>query len=410
MKRSVLVLALLAAALAPACTPRAPKRQEVVFWHHEDAAAVAAAARAFEAATPGVVVTTRRFAPETYADSLRAALAAGRVPDLCELGAADAEAFLRAGQLSDWSAGVADLRDSLRGWPLAMVGDAIYGLPWLLEPQVLLADRDLLARAKVAGGRPPRTWSELAAAAARIHRLGRGIDGYAIALDDSGSVVPAFLVTAWGHGGGVLSAGLDSSQIESPQNAQALALLAKLRASGRPRTAGELRDGFARGTLGLAIAGAGLRAALPKEARARVVLAPVPAAATGEGPGATLATGELLASFSASRRKEDALRLARFLVHFDRARAVSATTPAMQPSAIMTPGLAAPRGPDAILLANQLATARYVPRSREWPAIARALDASVRDAIEGRASAAEAIGFASAALDSLLPGGRRRAP
>ena len=45
-----------------------------------------------------------------------------------ELSPEQAERFINDGLLSDWSAGVADLKPAVRGWELCSLGDAVYGL------------------------------------------------------------------------------------------------------------------------------------------------------------------------------------------------------------------------------------------------------------------------------------------
>src|SRR5262249_56074556 len=92
---------------------------------------------------------------------------AGHPPDLCELDRDEVARFMDRGWLSDWSAGVADLAPGVRGWELCRLGDALYGLPWLLDTRVLLYNRALLARAGLDSTRAPETWDELHAASAR---------------------------------------------------------------------------------------------------------------------------------------------------------------------------------------------------------------------------------------------------
>jgi maltose-binding protein MalE len=103
----------------------------------------------------------------------------------------------------------------------------------------------------------------------------------------------------------------------------------------------------------------------------------------------------VLASFTHSRRKEDALRLARFLVEPASALALSAAVPEALPSRVDADSVGAfAARPFAAIALRQLATARYTPRLRGWPALEARLGEAVGDVIEGRAGAAAALAAA----------------
>src|SRR5206468_477638 len=108
-----------------------------------------------------------------------------------------------------------------------------------------------------------------------------------------------FMTLAWGNGGELLSARLDSCRIDSPENAAALEFLVSLAPATLVAGSDSIAREFERGRLGLWIADAGF--------------ALVPRPAVDRGTQATLGSGSILASFTRSRRKEDALRFARYL-------------------------------------------------------------------------------------------------
>ena len=60
------------------------------------------------------------------------------------------------------------------------MGDAIYGVPWVLRTRALFYNKTLFARARLDSTRPPETWDELYRAAAAIQRLGHGVHGYGV--------------------------------------------------------------------------------------------------------------------------------------------------------------------------------------------------------------------------------------
>lgn len=391
---------LLAAGCAPA--PKAP--EELVFWQTGAPAALDSLARNFEAANPGLRVRVERIEPGAMADSVAAALAAGRPPDLCELEGEALRALLAAGALSDWSAGAADQRDSLRGWDACRVGDALYGMPWRLSPRLLYWNRDLFARAGLDPDRAPATWDRLLAAAARLHRLRGGVRGIGLEATDSSASVPEFLTFAWGNGAELLSAAGDSARLDSREAREALDFVQRLARGALLADRAALDAEFAAGRLGLRIAGPGLAGRLAREAPAlRFDVAPVP---TREGgPGAPWAGVRVLASFARSRHKEHALRFARFLARPEHSLAAFAADPGGLPANAGADSLAWFRGrPRDARFAAEASRARFAPAHPAWPAMERALGAELAAALRGDVPAESSLVRAAARLAPLAQG------
>jgi ABC-type glycerol-3-phosphate transport system substrate-binding protein len=375
----------------------------VEFWQPYPAAVIDPLVRRFEAENPGLNVHVVTLPAAGAADSLAAAVASGHPPDLCGAGSDDLAPLLTSGALSDWSAGVASLRDSLHGWPLVMLGDAIYGMPWQLHAPALFWNRALFARAGVRGGSAPATWEELSAAAVRIQKLGHGVHGFGLVRSGPDEPLASFLPFAWGNGAEILSAGGDSSRFGSTQTLAALEFLVKLRRASLVGGRDSLEREFAAGRLGMLLAETPLLHRLAaRGAAADFGVALVPCPAGEDGVRASLARGTLLVSFTGSRRKEFGLRLARFLVRPENALAVAAGT---------TGGEAAWAGADSLpwythhparqVLARQLATARFLPRHAAWDSMAVAIDEQVGLALGGRVSAARAVADADERLADL---------
>jgi ABC-type glycerol-3-phosphate transport system substrate-binding protein len=391
---SLLLVALL---LLPAggCVPRRPaERPAVTFWTSWPRAAVAPLLDRFHAAHPGVRVELRELPAGALADSARAAVVGGHPPDLCQLPGEDLGEWLAGGSLSDWSAGVADLRSQLRGWEQCMVGDAIYGLPWTLSAPVLVYDRDLFARAGLDSARAPATWAEVRGAALRVRRLTGVAHGLGLAWGSPAERTASWLPWAFVADGAIPGVGGDSSRIACPGNEEALAFLASLRPALLLAPRDSLERAFVAGRLGMLLADATLAEAAARAGR-RPGAGLVPRPAEASGLSASPASGAVLASFTHSRRKEDALRLARFLVEPASALALSAAVPEALPSRVDADSVGAfAARPFAAIALRQLATARYTPRLRGWPALEARLGEAVGDVIEGRASAAAALAAA----------------
>jgi multiple sugar transport system substrate-binding protein len=398
-------LALLALSCALSCArPRTAKKQEVAFWVSWPVEAIEPLARRFEAENPGILVNLVQLPWEGGADSVAAAIRAGDPPDLCQLHSAQLPAFMAGGSLSDWSAGVADLRPGLRGWGMCMVGDAIYGLPWLLRAQVLFYNRALFARAGLDSTRAPETWGEAQSAAARIQRLRGGAHGYGLPAGAPGASFERIMPYAWGNGGDILSAGLDSSRFDSPENVQALEYLTSLRSAGMVASQDSLEREFVSGRLGLLLANSRLSARLAREAPAlRYGVALVPRPAKDRGTHASIAGGEALVSFTVSRRKEDALRLARYLVRPENAMALATALQSVQPANVGVDTCAWYRArPEQALVLRQYETARFLPNHRQRAAMEDTLQILMDDAMSGRRSAALVVALADSFISNHL--------
>jgi multiple sugar transport system substrate-binding protein len=305
----------------------------------------------------------------------------------------------------DWSAGVADLKQTLRGWSMCSIGDAIYGMPWVLGTRVLFYNKALFARAGLDSSRAPETWDELYAAAAAIDRLG-GVHGYGVQALESQVLFKKFMPFAWGNGGRVLSDDLGSSEFDSPRNVEALEFYLKLREVGLVERQQALDRRFKDGKLGLQISGAWLFRSIARDApRLRYGVALVPRPSREHGTHASFAGGELLVSFSASKNKEDALRLARFLVRPEQVLALAAAAGNVQPAAIGADTSAYYRArPNEQTMLRQFETAITAPNHPAWDEMESAIEDEVGQALRGK-SAARAVADAHARIQVLA---RRR--
>jgi ABC-type glycerol-3-phosphate transport system substrate-binding protein len=383
----------------------AAERPAIAFWTSFPRAAVEPLLARFTAANAGIRVELRELPAGAMADSAAAALAAGHPPDLCQLPGEGLGEWLAGGELSDWSAGVADLRGELRGWEQCMVGDAIYGLPWTLSAPVLVYDRALFAQAGLDSTRAPATWAEVRTAAGRIQRLPGGVGGIGLASGSAAEWARSWLPWAFVNDGGVLSSEADSSRMSRPENEEALAFLSSLRPVALIAPRDSLERAFLSGRVGMLLAEATLAEAAERAGRRPGAgLVPRPSAASPLS--ASPASGAVLVSFTHSRRKEDALRLARFLVEPASTGALVAAVPEALPARVDADSVGAFAGrPFAAVALRQLVTARYTPRLRSWTALEARLGEAVAEAVTGRASPARAL----AAADSFVashPGAR----
>jgi multiple sugar transport system substrate-binding protein len=387
-------IALLAGALASAAAC-APARREVVFWQSWPEATVRPIIDRFEHEHPDVRVRIERFTGPGSRERIAAAIDSGRVPDLCEVGSTWMPQMLATGRLADWSAGTADLRSHLRGWPLCSLGDAVYGIPWVLGTRALFVNTGLLARAGVDTTRMPETWDELRAAAEAVERKG-GAHGFGVQAGEREVLFKKFMPFAWGNGGRILSDDLTTAVFDSPENRAALTFYLGLRDVGVTGTQVELDRMFAQGRLAFVISGAWLLNAVSRDAPGlHLAVALVPRPAIDRGTNASFAGGEVLVSFSASRHKAEALDLARFLARAENAEALAARVRSVQPAATEADTSAFYRArPLESVLVRQFEYAYFPPNHPRWREMEAAIEDAVDRALRDRRPPAEAAAAA----------------
>lgn len=401
---------MLGLALAAACQPAArPAPTEVVFWQSWPLEVVQPLIAKFEAETTGVHVRIERMARNDGPARVMAAMDSARVPDLCELDAAAMPRFLGTGALADWSAGAANLKSTIRGWELCSVGETVYGIPWVLETRALLYERTLFSRARLDPNCGPETWDELQRAAAAIQKLGGGIHGFGMCTAEGRGPFEQFMPLAWGNGGRLLSVSGDSAQFDSPENRAALAFYLGLRKVSTSGSQDALESEFMRGRLGMLLSGPRfLEQLAAKSPDRRYGVALVPRPATGRGIHASIAGGHVLVSFPASKHKEAALRLARFLARPDNVLALAEADRGALPATIGADTAACYRkDPGRQTMIRQLESARFRPGIANWSAMEAAMDSALTLALLDRKSppesaAARASAQAERAIVALL--------
>jgi multiple sugar transport system substrate-binding protein len=384
--RTTMLLAVALAALAGGMACSGSRVQEVVFWQFWPVAELQPLVDKFEQQHPEFDVRVVQLAWQDGEKKITDAIASGEVPDLCEIGSTWMPRLLDTGRLADWSAGTADLRPSLRGWPLCTVGDASYGLPWVLGTRALFYNKALFARAGLDSSRAPETWEELVAAAAAIEKLGGGIRGYGVQGAEPHVLFKKFMPYAWGNGGRILSDDLAVAVFDSPANREALEFYLSLRDVGVMATQEPLDRMFKEGKLGLVLSGAWLLKSIPRDApKLQFGVGLVPRPGLDHGTHGSFAGGQLLVSFHDSKHKEGALQLARFLVAPQNASDLASRMRSVQPATIGAETTAVYRGrPFELVLMRQFETAYFTPNHPRWNDMETAIEEAVARALGDR--------------------------
>ncbi|MFC9630617.1 ABC transporter substrate-binding protein [Streptomyces mirabilis] len=162
----VLVVALLLAGCTGGGNGSAGRRITLRFqslaWQEESVTANKELVKEWNATHPDVKVEYMQGSWETVHDQLLTSFEGGEAPDIIHDASDDLADFAYGGYL-------ADLRDLLparlksdipqRSWQTATFGDGIYGVPFLQEPRVIVANATWLKRAGVRIPTPEHPWS-----------------------------------------------------------------------------------------------------------------------------------------------------------------------------------------------------------------------------------------------------------
>lgn len=398
------VLALLLALALAGCGRGPAETRTVVFWQFSPISAIQPVLDRFHREHPDIEVKVEQLTWQSGREKIVAAVAAGRPPDLAELGSTFLPGLVADSTLIDLTDSIPDLKAALRGWSVAEYRGRAYAIPWMLGTRALYVNADLMRRAGLDPEHPPATWAELANGAARVDRLGSGIRGFGLNSGEREVLFKKFMPFAWGNGGAILDSTLTRSVVFSPENVEALRFFLSLKPHSLLDRQEMLDEAFTRGRLGFTISGPWMLRKLPASApdlHFEVALMPRPAA--GKGTPASFAGAEALGIFRGSKEKAGALTLARFLVREENAMPLYVATGNAFPAAAAaeqdTYFVSHPR--DKIFV-QQLRTAVAPPVHPRWVDIEEILNAELEEAIYGKKSAEAALRSADARITAVL--------
>jgi multiple sugar transport system substrate-binding protein len=406
--RAVVVVAAVAAAaallLAGGCGKREGAAREVVFWQFSPLEAIQPVLARFEAENPGIKVRVEQLTWQSGREKIVAAIAAGRPPDLCELGSTFLPGLVADSTLLDLTDRVTDMRSGLVGWELAGDRGRAYAIPWMLGTRALYWNGDLFRRAGLDPERGPDTWADLARAARQITQRVPDAKGFGMNAGEREILFKKFMPFAWGNGGAILDSSRGRSAFASRQNLEALQFYLSLKPYSLLDRQEMHEEAFAKGRLGMVISGPWLLRKLPEQAPSlefHVGLMPRPAA--DRGTHASFAGAEVLGIFRGSKHPEEAMKLARFLVRPENTMPIFVATgnafPAASASAADSYFVSHPM--DRVFLV-QLQTAVGPPLHPRWVEIEEVVNGELEEAIYGRKPPDAALHSADARIQAVL--------
>ncbi|MFF6778673.1 ABC transporter substrate-binding protein [Streptomyces sp. NPDC012637] len=160
-------------------------RFQSLAWQKESVDANRELVREWNAAHPGIQVDYVQGSWDSVHDQLLTSFEGGEAPDIVHDASDDLADFAYGGYLADLRSLLPErLRAGIpeHSWRSTTFGDGVYGVPFLQEPRMIMANRKLLAEAgvRVPTAERPWTWEEFRAVARDLTAtMGEG--GYAVA-------------------------------------------------------------------------------------------------------------------------------------------------------------------------------------------------------------------------------------
>lgn len=401
---ATLAALLLIVACGAGCGKAGSVKATVVFWQFSPLATIQPILDRYRAENPGVDVQVEQLTWQSGREKIVAAIAAGRPPDLCELGSTFLPGLVADSTLVDLTDSTRDLHADLVGWDAVTFHGNTFAVPWMLGTRALYINEDLFRRAGLDPSKPPTTWAELLNDSRQITQRVPDAKGFGMNAGEREILIKKFMPFAWGNGGDILDSTLTRSVFNSPRNLEALRFYLSLKPYSLLDRQEMHEQAFGKGRLGIIISGPWLLRTLSRTAPgAHYQVALMPRPAPGRGRSASFAGAEVLGIFRGSKHRAEALRLARFLVNPQNAMPLYLATgnafPAASSAAADSYFTTHPM--DRLFL-EQLHTAVSPPLHPNWVEIEEIVNAELEQAIYGAKTPEAALAEGDAKITQAL--------
>lgn len=357
--------------------------EELIFWNFWNPEFILPVIEKFERENPGIKIKNEQINWGNGLDKIVVAMANGMAPDICELGSTWMGKFTSGGALVDITDKIADLRPNYHMWGPATLNGRQYGVPWLVSTRVLFYNRELFRRVGLDPERPPVTWSELLAAARKIHDPEQGLYGFGMNAGEAHVLYKKFMPFAWGNGGEILDAS-GSFIFDSPANREALKYYLQLKAFSYCEKQDLLDEAFKAGKLGLAISGSWNFADFPRNAPELdfgVALMPKPS--YDHGSSVSFLGGQILVLFKNCRNPEAAVKFIRMLTAPENTLPITRKALVSFPAHLNAYKDPLFNDPRLAIFVEQMKTAVHPPVHAAWIEIEKILNSTIEKAMYG---------------------------
>jgi len=364
------------------------------FWTNPNAKAVIENAVAeYEKTHRGVKVKITDLTWNDGHQKIVSAFAAGRPPDLLELGSDWIAEFAAEGVLMDLSAEAVKTQDRFVGWSAAIYNDKCYALPWYLGTRVLFINRKAAETAGLNPEQPPITWGQLLNWTSAMNNFRPSVYGFGANAPEKHRLYKKFLPFLWSNGGRILSEDGNFSDIDSDLAITALEYYVKLVKESFVEKQSVLDDMFVQGRLGMVFSGDWLLKKLrAAHAPPDYSVALVPYPAPGRGAQISFAGGEYLAIPKKAKEPVLALQLARSLRNEKNSTNLCIATGGATPAnvaAAANPYFS--EDPNRSVFIRQLQSSRTPPPHRKWVYIEQIIEEAIEKAMYEKLTPEEAL-------------------
>lgn len=390
---------------APATSQPAAQQATLTFAFPDDAASTRSAAdliKAYTAEHPGIQIRTMPLPSKNYPQLLQASLGAGAI-DLFVATDGQAPALINRNAVSDLRSLLAsgtNLKASdFQPVALAVLqrGDALFGLPTDVTPQVMFYNEALFAERAEPFPAPEWTWDDWLAKARQLTiRSGDEVKIYGTALGTWANMV-------WGNGGELVSPDGKQTMLDQAAAAEGVQFAADMinvhKVAPLPKDAGgpDPVELFKNQQVAMmpgssALASTLLAAKLPF----KWGIVPLP---IGKAPGTPLSIAGLFVS-AQSQQQQPAMDLAAWMAGPEGAAIKAPLTPFAAPALSGAARSGQVSGEDAILAALQ--QGRTLPQLEAWPEAKALIDTALKPVWQGQSTAAAAYKSVAPKVNALL--------
>lgn len=284
-----------------------------------------------------------------------------------------------------------------------------WGIPFQRSTIVMFYNKDAFRQAGLDANKPPKTWAELRAAAAKLVRQdGSANSRWGVMIPSTGYAYWMFGALAKQNGQTLMNPAGTQTNFNHAKTIEALEFWSSLGKDGlAPKGLiewGTLRQNFVEGKTAIMWHTTGNLTAVMKEAKFDVGVAPLPGNAN---PGSPTGGGNFYLFKSGSEAEQQAaFRLVKFLTAPERSAAWSVATGyvGISPAAYETTELKsyAAKVPQALVARDQLAVATAELATHQAGRVRKLLDDAIQSTITGQQDAKSALDAAQAQADRVL--------
>ncbi|WP_406278699.1 sugar ABC transporter substrate-binding protein [Streptomyces sp. NBC_00191] len=359
-------------------------------------------AKEYQKANPNITIKVTPIGWDVAHQKLVAAAAAGKLPDVMQMGGSYMGEFADMGVLEPVDTATFNKSDFFpAGWEQGTVAGKTYGVPWYVDTRVLFYRTDLAEQAGVT--KAPATMNELQQAAEAYQQ--KADAKWGLSIQPGGlDTVQSFYQFLYSAGGEIVTQD-GKAVVNSPEAVKALenygSYFDKGLSEKSVRPGYDVTKDFNSGKVAMFFGGPWMMGLLNEnypDIKGKWAVANVPT----DQSSVSMAGGSSLAISTDSEHKAAAKEFVKYLTDaegqadwFERTRDLPANIAAWKSGELAT-------DPDMTVWKTQMETAKVSPVQPKWTEITSKVDAAIESVTQGKSSAKEALDKAQGEIESLV--------